>query len=384
MQSPEALRARLPPPHEGEPRDLRADIVDEISDHLGCALDRERRHADEPAARAAVIERFGDPARLARRLWFEAMKETTMQQRTALITNVALTILCVAACLFVLTAMRQNAELNAAMLAKLETIGGDVAGSAPPMDWTEARVRVATGGGSPDDGFRVALVGRPFDAAAEHPSTIEKTTDAEGRVIFGPVRPGSYTLKTVDTRDRAQSRPVILYPGRVNDFDIVWPAFSEAAVPVTVSVEIAEDLAPLVAYYEIAFAPRPLVNGEPGQGWTLPPVTLLVRPDARLTVLDATEPRLSARSRRALISPVEAEALDFTDSIAVPPDVLYEIESLAVYIETETADGPAFLMLRSLGRFEPPPPLSARAASGTAWNIRVPPALESKVRNSLR
>lgn len=397
MQPPEAIGAGLPPPHEGEPPDLREDIVDEISDHLRCAMDRERRRATEPAARAAVIDRFGDPARLARRLWFEAMKETAMQQRTALITNVALAIMCVTVCLFVLTAVRRNADLNAAMLEKLETIGASAAGGAPTMDWPEARVRVVGAGGSPAEGFHVALVGRPFNGAAEHPSTIDRTTDAEGHVRFGPVRPGSYTLKTVDTRDREQSQPVILYPGRVNEFDVAWPAFSEARVPVTVNVEIAEALAPLVAYYEMTFARRPLVNGEPGRGWTFPRQTLLVRPDARLTVLDETGPDWLTpfvRGSSPLVSAVEAAALDFTDSIAVPPDVLYEIESLAAYVEIETAGGPDLTALRmearqrrqvgGQGSFKPPPPFSARATTGTAWSIRVPKELETRVRNSDR
>ena len=64
--------AKLPPPHDEEPAQLRSDILDELQDHLSCAVERERRRlqmSDQPADQAsvwtAVIERFGDPSALA-------------------------------------------------------------------------------------------------------------------------------------------------------------------------------------------------------------------------------------------------------------------------------------------------------------------------------
>ena len=85
------LSAKLPPPHDEEPPQLRSDILDELKDHLNCATDRERRRlqvngqpADSVTVWQSVIDRFGDPASVARRLWFDAMKGRLMTQRVML------------------------------------------------------------------------------------------------------------------------------------------------------------------------------------------------------------------------------------------------------------------------------------------------------------
>ena len=57
-----------------------------------------RRTDDETAARRAVLNRFGDPKRIAYRLWFDAMKESIMSQRISLVTNVILAAACVTIC----------------------------------------------------------------------------------------------------------------------------------------------------------------------------------------------------------------------------------------------------------------------------------------------
>ena len=54
----EGIEAGLPPPPlDGESGDLRRDIIDELADHLDCAMQRERKHTDDDvAAQRAVIE----------------------------------------------------------------------------------------------------------------------------------------------------------------------------------------------------------------------------------------------------------------------------------------------------------------------------------------
>jgi hypothetical protein len=83
MFRPDDIAADLPAPRDDEPESLRRDIVDELSDHLHCALHRElhvpaqtasggREAAESDPATAAhrrVLSRFGNPAALARRLW---------------------------------------------------------------------------------------------------------------------------------------------------------------------------------------------------------------------------------------------------------------------------------------------------------------------------
>ena len=62
------------------------DIADELADHLHCSMTRERlsdegRGRSEEEIVTAALERFGDPGQIARRLWWDAMKERIMAQR---------------------------------------------------------------------------------------------------------------------------------------------------------------------------------------------------------------------------------------------------------------------------------------------------------------
>jgi len=68
------LLADLPPPRDDEPPSLRADIADELVDHLQCAYRREMlKDGDDESAQQRVLDRFGDPKKLARRLWWQSM-----------------------------------------------------------------------------------------------------------------------------------------------------------------------------------------------------------------------------------------------------------------------------------------------------------------------
>ena len=93
MDFRENLSALLPPPRDDEPASLRQDILDELGDHLACAFNRELlRGADSSSASQRVLERFGDPAALARRLWFDAMKGKIMAQRVLIATCFVVTL----------------------------------------------------------------------------------------------------------------------------------------------------------------------------------------------------------------------------------------------------------------------------------------------------
>ena len=82
MFDSESLLADLPAPRDDEPPSLRSDIVDELADHLACAFRREvLKDGDETLAEQRVIDRFGDPRNLARRLWWQAMWSRIMGQR---------------------------------------------------------------------------------------------------------------------------------------------------------------------------------------------------------------------------------------------------------------------------------------------------------------
>ena len=93
MDFRETLAALLPSPRDDEPPSLRQDIMDELADHLSSAYHRELlRGSDPTTARARVLDRFGDPATMARRLWLEAMRGKFMLQRALIATCLVVTL----------------------------------------------------------------------------------------------------------------------------------------------------------------------------------------------------------------------------------------------------------------------------------------------------
>src|SRR5205085_1674677 len=117
----DAITESFPPPHEREPASLRADILDELADHLDCATRRELlRTRDEAAAQKAALERFGDPKAIARRLWWDAMKEKTMKDRLFIVLFTLGVIALLAS--VVLPWAAQQKRMNEEMLKRLESL----------------------------------------------------------------------------------------------------------------------------------------------------------------------------------------------------------------------------------------------------------------------
>jgi hypothetical protein len=135
---PDIIIEGFPGPRDGEPPDLRRDIADELNDHLACAMQRElRRTDDDKAAERAVLDRFGDPKRIARRLWWDAMKEQVMKDRIMLAVMVLSVLTCLAVGVFAWRMMQQGQQVNQAILAKLETLGKPAAQPEVPADWAK-------------------------------------------------------------------------------------------------------------------------------------------------------------------------------------------------------------------------------------------------------
>ncbi len=96
MDYHDTLSVLLPAPRDDEPAGLRQDIIDELADHLTCAYHRELlRGTDRTAARARTLQRFGDPAAVARRLWLDAMKGKIMAQRIVIATCLLFMLICI-------------------------------------------------------------------------------------------------------------------------------------------------------------------------------------------------------------------------------------------------------------------------------------------------
>jgi multidrug efflux pump subunit AcrB len=120
---PELSVDDFPPRRDDEPSSLRQEIIDELSDHFACALNRElHKNPDEQLARGRVLEQFGDPIKVARQLWLEAMKEKIMSQR--ILTGVAVVM---AVCGFIVVGlvwsmMKESQAFNNRMMAQMAEI----------------------------------------------------------------------------------------------------------------------------------------------------------------------------------------------------------------------------------------------------------------------
>jgi hypothetical protein len=200
------LAAALPAPREDEPPELRRRIVAELRDHLHAAFQRELLLTpDAVQAQRNVLARFGDPVRLARKLWFEAMWEKIMSQRLMLAAMAVVVLVSVGSMgltWFVIVQagqvnqalLEQNRAANEALLAKLATLGNTDGKHEKTMEWNSLKVRLVfeKSGGAPAAGVQTALQGQIL--AAGSATGMVRTTGADGVADFGLVRPGQYLL----------------------------------------------------------------------------------------------------------------------------------------------------------------------------------------------
>lgn len=187
----ESVSEGFPRRNRDEPPSLRRDIADELGDHLACAFARElERTGDESAARRAVLDRFGDPKKLARRLWLDAMREVIMNQRILLATCIILAAACLATATFSWIAMNNSRQANEVLLSEVKGLSQQAKHNSP---WAYLNVRVLRGSdtGPPVEGIEVSLEGKTYN---ETERSLMRKADADGRCAFGPIRPGLYTI----------------------------------------------------------------------------------------------------------------------------------------------------------------------------------------------
>jgi tetratricopeptide (TPR) repeat protein len=248
----------FPRRRDDEPPDLRARIVKELRDHLECACAGELvKCGDEDEARRRALARLGDPRRLARKLWLDAMQEKIMSQRIMLASSLVMTVACVVMGAIVwrvadqsaqasLAAVEQGRETNQALLAALSQLlpkqdkkpdnkAITAPAPEPPQPRGELRVRVVQDhpGGAPAAGLHVNFFSRSrngFIDAGE--------TDANGEFIRRALSPGSYYVYVTAARgESACSRDIAVDAGQAGEpTEIVWPAetFRELSVALDV------------------------------------------------------------------------------------------------------------------------------------------------------
>lgn len=243
MEFDDALDAPLPDPRGDEPPALRQDIADELNDHLHQALTRERRRGtDEQTARRTVIDRFGDPAGVARKLWFDSMKETIMKERMTMVAMLAVVIASAMACAGMWLLLEQSRQTNAAVLAELKSF--HAAAAQPPVsyEWASATVDCVLDGDEtkPARGMTVKVTGRAINPADE--ITLTETTGDDGTARFKPIRPGRYRMAIVAPGKWGSSRNTefIILPGNDYAERIICPSTELQEANVTVRLKWPE------------------------------------------------------------------------------------------------------------------------------------------------
>jgi hypothetical protein len=285
MEFRDALSAVLPPHRDDEPPGLREDILDELADHLICSYHRELlRGFDPAAARARALDGFGDPARLARRLWLDAMKGKIMAQRVVMATCGLLTLasLSLAGMLWMQSTrtardlaeanrrmadtIAQNQATNHEMLNQLQSMAKAIQSPRSP-GWNPVRIKVTeeTRDGLPVDDVFLRLSRR----GENPPRNLVRTSDISGVADFGLIEPGDYTFharRRWPGGYQSASGQLEVRPGSDVTRSILCPKAPPDRVPVRVRCTWPADLEKehLVLYAPFTFRHREL---EPGIQW---------------------------------------------------------------------------------------------------------------------
>lgn len=273
MEWRDDIAAGLPSPSQDEPASLRQDILDELADHLSCAVHREHLRAaheetpesgtdrpDDGAIQQRVLDRFGDPARIARQLWFDAIKEKLMLQKFATALAAAAAAAAIAACVMLWIAVdsgrravadaieaqrldrEQNAKANAALLAKLESLAANANKPPRTMEWNPLKFQLLLGdkGAEPAVGYRVAVRGSLY--GAKQMTGMEKRSNKSGIVDFGAVRPGEYEVNLRTPWHFSLNRHIVVSPGQDKVVTLRCPRERVVETRVKMQVELPKDL----------------------------------------------------------------------------------------------------------------------------------------------
>ncbi len=257
------ITAGLPAQRDDEPPSLRRDIADEILDHLQAGLRRELlvRGGDESSAWTRVIERFGDPRQVARRLWFQAMWSKIMTQRLLVISVLVSMTVSVVLTAMVGWMIQGQQQTNAALVEQMSKL---VMQQSSPMHerdprWNNLKIRETYGAknGLAAKGLAVTVSKLPDigEVIAEENGTsaaagtksirkkYEASTDAQGIVDCGFVGPGLYKLEMDSQTGESYSSTFMIYPGRDHVEEVVAPENEPQLTDVSFHLEgLPEDL----------------------------------------------------------------------------------------------------------------------------------------------
>ena len=267
MAWPEISIEDFPPERDDEPSSLRQDIIDELTDHFACALNRELlKNPDEQTAKHRVLNQFGDPIKIARQLWLDAMKEKIMSQR--ILTGVSVVM---AVCGFIVvglvwTMMNQNEQVNLKMLEQLASIADrpqpvatsnvdqkilkqleqlnqkqnrQVGSASEGMNQISIQLVQDNKEKTPAVGFTGKLV---KSGAKTDSFSLKEVSDAQGILDFGNLPWGKYELHLTAPWGDQLTTNISTIPGRNYQETIVCPAMASPTVPVTFELDWPEQM----------------------------------------------------------------------------------------------------------------------------------------------
>ncbi|MFP6582680.1 MAG: hypothetical protein VCD00_09005 [Candidatus Hydrogenedentota bacterium] len=182
----------FPPKRHKEPLSLRRDILDELSDHLAMAAEREVDSGinDDTQIRKNILNKFGNPAAIARNLWWDAMNGTIMKDWIQIIVNV---VLCLGVMAFMTIFYRNMQSSNTALLGAINRL------NTPLTEQQDPKVEFILHRGSVDgplaEDILVNIEGAFFNAETSH---LRSRTDDQGSSEFGPIAAGNHIANLKD------------------------------------------------------------------------------------------------------------------------------------------------------------------------------------------
>ncbi|SFH60549.1 hypothetical protein [Planctomicrobium piriforme] len=248
---PPDLSSELPAPREEEPASLRQDILDELADHLACSLQRERvKTANERQAATNVLNRFGNPASIARKLWFDAMREKIMNQRLTMALMCVTFLVVSGLAVMMWKSLETSQATQAAMLERqqeffnslLTTIQDQKPAEKIPDGWAKLDVKLESVSGAPVKGAAWVEFTMPTGDRQYFKTTEE--SDGQGIIQLGLLPWGSHRINfRLPELNVFSSRVVELRPGSDETFRIQCPVSipnSTVELSVTPPPEIRE------------------------------------------------------------------------------------------------------------------------------------------------
>jgi hypothetical protein len=350
----------------------RQDIHDELADHLQSAMEREvRQGTDEGAARERVLEKFGDPRRVARKLWQDAMWEKLMSQR--ILIGMAGMIMVASFGMFWMTwtIAQQGREMNAVLLARLDRLEQPPAAANNP-EWNPASVQLVTESGDPlPAGFKVQFVSKDFQ--------LEQPVDAEGRVNLGLQRPGSCILGvTAPWGEVTQDDNTPIRAGEPYAARIICPTAPEL-VECPLEVKWPEGLDSPDIW--LACSIHPKARSFSGREWTTPEIfrffvdhsgrTMLLTDEeaARSGFVDLFQNIYSPSGEREFAAPLRTSA-----TLKLPAHLDAEVTVVPVRVKNPLADHPGCMQLCSPERL----PFKLVREAPVHWSVTIPAEMKQQ------